>query len=352
MPEIRIDLYSDTLTKPTKEMREFALSAEVGDEQRGEDPSVNVLQDMVAEMLGKEAALFLPSGTMCNVISFVVHCRAGEVVLLDRTAHPFIAEGGAASVVGGVVFFPLDGERGMFSVRQLEEVLFPPSRYRPPARLLSIEQTVNLPGGLVWPLERIWEVCATAKDRGLSTHMDGARLLNASVATGISVADYAQTLDSVWIDLSKGVGAPVGAVLAGTNEFITQAWQWKQRLGGAMRQAGIIAAAGIYGLRHQIERLAEDHENAKRLAQGIAGAPGIGIDPGVVETNIVRFNVDYPGLTAYDFADRLLQEEGVRVSVPSPASIRVVPHLGISRADVETAAASIRALGERLTSES
>lgn len=352
MPEIRIDLYSDTLTKPTKEMREFALSAEVGDEQRGEDPSVNVLQDMVAEMLGKEAALFLPSGTMCNVISFVVHCRAGEVVLLDRTAHPFLSEGGAASVVGGVVFFPLDGEQGMFTVQQLEGVLFPPSRYRPPPRLLSIEQTVNLPGGLIWPLERIRAVCATAQDRGLSTHMDGARLLNASVATSISVADYAKSLDSVWIDLSKGVGAPVGAVLAGTEEFITQAWQWKQRLGGAMRQAGIIAAAGIYGLRHQVDRLAEDHENAKRLAYGIAGTPGLEIDPGVVETNIVRFNVDYPGLTAYDYADRLLQEESIRVSVPSPASIRVVSHLGISRADVDIAAASIRALGERLTSES
>ena len=147
------------------------------------------------------------------------------------------------------------------------------------------------------------------------------------------------------------MGAPVGAVLAGTKEFITKAWQWKQRLGGAMRQAGIIAAAGIYGLRHQIERLQEDHENAKRLAQGIAGAPGIGIDPGVVETNIVRFDVRYAGLSAYDFADRLLQEEGVRVSVPSPASIRVVPHLGISRADVDAAVASIHALGKRLTSE-
>ena len=341
MPEIRIDLYSDTLTKPTKEMREFMCAAQVGDEQKGEDPSVNALQRMVAEMLDQEAAVFLPSGTMCNQIAFAAHCRPGNVVLLDRTAHPMIAEAGGAAILAGATLYPIDGELGMFTAEQVAQVMPAPSRYQPTVRVVSIEQTTNKPGGRIWPLEQIRALCDVAHSHDAVIHMDGARLFNASVARNISVKDYARGLDSVWIDLSKGLGAPVGAVLAGSQAFIEEAWQWKQRIGGAMRQAGIIAAAGIYALQHHLERLVEDHRNAKRFARGIADPPGIQIDLEAVETNIVRFDVAETGIAAREFADRLLAEEGVRVSVIDATALRAVLHLDITTTEVDVAAQSI-----------
>lgn len=348
MPEIRIDLYSDTLTKPTKEMREFMCAAQVGDEQKGEDPSVNALQRMVAEMLDQEAAVFLPSGTMCNQIALAAHCRPGDVVLLDRTAHPMIAEAGGAAVLAGATLYPIDGELGMFTAEQVAQVMPAPSRYQPTVRVVSIEQTTNRPGGRIWPLEQIRAVCEVARSRDAVVHMDGARLFNASVARNISAKDYAGGLDSVWIDLSKGLGAPVGAVLAGSQAFIEKAWQWKQRIGGAMRQAGIIAAAGIYALQHHLERLVEDHRNAKRFAQGIADAPGIQIDLEAVETNIVRFDVAETGIAAREFADRLLAEEGVRVSVIDPTALRAVLHLDITTTEVNVASQSVCNLAQRV----
>lgn len=347
MPEIRIDLYSDTLSLPTPEMRRFACFAPVGDEQKGEDPSVNQLQEMVAEMLGKEDAVFLPSGTMCNQISLAVHCRPGDVILLDRTAHPLIAESGGTAILAAATAYPIDGPDGMFTPEQVSALMFPPSRYRPTMRVVSIEQTTNAPGGRIWPLEQLREVCGVAHEWGLATHMDGARLFNASVASGIDVSDYAATLDSVWIDLSKGLGAPVGAVLAGSREFIEEAWQWKQRIGGAMRQAGIIAAAGIHALRHHITRLAQDHENARRLARQIAEIPGLGIDLASVETNIVRFETSGLGVSPPEFARRLEEEEGVRVSTPGPF-LRAVTYLDISESDVDEAAAAMRRLARRI----
>ncbi len=349
MAKIRIDLYSDTLSLPTESMRRYAWAAPVGDEQKGEDPSVNQLQEMVARMLGKEDAVFLPSGTMCNLIAFATHCRPGDVILLDRTAHPLISEAGGAALLAGVTVHPIDGPSGMFTPPQVAELILPPTRYRPPVRLVSIEQTVNAAGGRIWPLEQIREVCSEAHDRGLRTHMDGARLFNASVASGVAVAEYAASFDSIWVDLSKGLGAPVGAVLAGTQEFIQEAWQWKQRIGGAMRQAGIIAAAGIHALRHHVDRLAQDHENARRLAGQIAGSPGIEINPETVETNIVRFESSAPGVSAAEFARRLQQEEGVRISTPGTWA-RAVTYLDITEADVDRAAASIRALAKRIAS--
>src|SRR5713101_8224220 len=254
---IVIDLFSDTLTKPTPEMRRFMCEAEVGDEQKGEDPTVTRLQEMVAELLGKEAAVYLPSGTMCNEIAVKVHTR------------------------------PRDA---------------------PPTRLVSVENTSNLGGGRVWPLAAVQDVAATARALGLATHMDGARLLNAVVASGTPARAYAALVDSAWIDFSKGLGAPVGACLAGTRAFIEEAWRYKQALGGAMRQAGIIAAGGVYALRHHVDRLAEDHEHARIFARGIAGLPGVALDPAHVETNIVIFDVTAPGLTAQALADRLLAE--------------------------------------------
>ncbi|MDP6778654.1 MAG: threonine aldolase family protein, partial [Candidatus Latescibacteria bacterium] len=275
MRSVEIDLYSDTATRPTQAMREFMCAAEVGDEQKGEDPSVNRLQQMAAELLGKEAALFVPSGTMCNQIAFAVHCRQGDVILLDRSAHPLHSEGGGASVLAGATPYPIDGVKGQFTAKQMVEEMPPADRYWPGVTLVSVEQTTNRPGGYIWPLEQIREVCEVAHSRGARTHMDGARLLNASVAAGIPAGEYAKTFESVWIDLSKGLGAPVGAVIASTAEFVEAAWLWKQRIGGAMRQAGIIAAAGIYALEHNVDRLAEDHRNAKRLASGITGTPGL-----------------------------------------------------------------------------
>ncbi len=284
---------------------------------------------------------------MCNLIALTVHCRPGDLILLDRSAHPLNAEAGGTAVVSGAIPYPLDGARGMFTAEQVAAAISPPSRNRPPVRVVSVEQTTNPPGGCVWPLEQIRAVCELAHERGVATHMDGARLFNASVASGIPVGEYAATFDSAWIDLSKGLGAPVGGVLAGSRAFIETAWQWKQRLGGAMRQAGIIAAAGIYALRHHVGRLAEDHANARRLAQAIAGTPGLRVDAGGIETNIVRIDITGAGVTARAFADRLLAEEGVRVSTPGWTVMRAVTHLDVSETDTDVAAIAIRAAAER-----
>jgi len=335
-PDIKIDLFSDTLTKPTPGMRQFMCNAEVGDEQKGEDPTVNHLQEMVATLLGKEAALFLPSGTMCNLISIKLHCRPGDEILLDRTAHPLNSEGGGAAVLAGALIRGLSGERGVFSAAQLKAAVRPFSRYQPKTRLVSVEQTSNMGGGTVWPLETIREVCAAGRQHNLRTHMDGARLLNAVVATKIPAKEYAATFDSAWIDLSKGLGAPVGAVLAGSEEFIADAWQWKQRLGGAMRQAGIIAAAGIYALRHHVERLAEDHANAKALATGLAEIATLQLNSYEVETNIVIIDISKTGRSSQEISDRLL-ERGLRMSIISPTCLRAVTHLDISPHQIEGA---------------
>lgn len=347
--QLKIDLYSDTATKPTREMREFMCAAEVGDEQRGEDPSVNELQDMVAEMLGKEAALLLPSGTMCNQIAFAVHCRPGDMVLLERNAHPLHSEAGGAAVLASTTLYPVDGVNGHFTAEHVAAEVQPATRYWPGFRLVAVEQTTNRPGGRVWPLEQMREVCEAAHERNLQTHMDGARLFNAVVASGIPAVEYARTFDSLWIDLSKGLGAPIGGVLAGSRAFIESAWQWKQRIGGAMRQAGFVAAAGIYALRHNVDRLAEDHANARRLALGISDAPGIHVSPDEVETNMVKFDVGGTGIGSKEFAGRLLADWGVRVSTPGPTAIRAIPYLGISRDDVDEATRAICSVAEEMS---
>jgi threonine aldolase len=344
---VTVDLFSDTVTRPTAPMRQFMCEAEVGDEQQREDPTVNLLQNMVAELLGKEAALFLPSGTMCNQVAFSVHCRPGDEILLQELAHPLLYEVGGPAAMVGAVMRPLPGRRGMFTGEQVREAIRPPAYYMPRTRAVSIEQTSNITGGLCWPREQIEEVCAVAHAAGLVTHMDGARLLNAVVATGIPARTFAAPFDSAWIDLSKGLGAPVGAVLAGSRDFIEQAWRFKQRFGGAMRQAGIIAAGGVYALRHHVARLAEDHQRARRLAKGLAALPGIRLDPKEVETNIVIFDVSGTGLSGEAFGARTLASHGVRFSVLGPTTVRAVTHLdipadGIERA-LEAARAAVRA---------
>ncbi|MGH2788986.1 MAG: threonine aldolase family protein [Actinomycetota bacterium] len=334
---IRVNLFSDTQTRPTEAMRNVMAEAEVGDEQLGEDPTVNLLQDMVAEMLGKEASVFLPSGTMCNEISFAVHCRPGDEIVMHETAHPLTAEGGGPAALTGALIRSLSGERGIFSAGALEAAIRPPSRYSARTRAVSIEQTTNIAGGAIWPLDTMHEVCTVARAHGLVPHLDGARLFNAVVATGISAADYAASFESAWIDLSKGLGAPVGAVLTGTADFIDEAWRFKQRMGGAMRQAGIIAAAGVYALRHHLHGLEQDHANAATLARGLADLPGIALDPDLVETNIVIFDVAGTKMTADEFAARMLDDHGVRYSTIGPTSVRAVTHLDVSREDVEIA---------------
>ena len=333
---IDVDLYSDTQTRPSRAMRQFICDADVGDEQRGEDPTVNLLQEMVADLLGKEAALFLPSGTMCNEISMKVHTRHGDEVLLDRTAHPIHFEAGAPGMLSGVILSPLDGDHGVFTPEMVDEAVHAPGRHAPPTRLLWVENTSNLGGGAVWPLPRVQAVCATARRHGLATHLDGARLMNAVVASGVSAAAFAGPFDSVWIDFTKGLGAPVGAALAGSRDFIETAWRYKQAFGGAMRQAGIIAAGAVYALRHNVERLAEDHANARRLADGLAQLPGITLDPARVETNIVFFDVAGTGIKAEDWVNRLL-EHGVRMGSVGSSRVRAVTHLDVDRDGIERA---------------
>src|SRR5438477_5988617 len=269
-PPVRINLLSDTQTRPTPGMREAMAKAEVGGEQLGDDPTVNALCERVAELLGKEAAVFMPSGTMCNVAATLVHCRPGDEILAHETAHIIAREGGAHAALGGFQIMPLRGEDGRFSPDTLRKALHPRPRQQPPPALVSLQQTANIGGGTIWKKAALDEVVQIADAAGLATHMDGARLLNACVATAIAAGDMAAGWDSAWIDFSKGLGAPIGAVIAGSRQFIDEVWRWKQRLGGSMRQAGICAAACLHALDHHVDRLNDDHANARALATGLA----------------------------------------------------------------------------------
>ena len=342
MPAIDVDLYSDTVTRPTREMRRFMCEAEVGDEQKQEDPTVNLLQEMVADLLGKEAALFLPSGTMCNEIALRVHCRPGDEMLAHRTAHPIHYEGGGPAALAGVNVSALDGPRGQYDADAVAAAIRPDSRYMPRTRLLWVEQTSNLGGGSIWALDRIAAVTDVARRHGLRTHLDGARLMNAVVASGVAARDHAAPFDSAWIDFTKGLGAPVGAALAGSRDFIAEAWRLKQQMGGAMRQAGIIAAGGVFALHHHVKRLAEDHAHARRLAEGLAALPGVGLDPATVETNIVIFELR----GALDAAATVaaLLARGVRMGAMGPRTVRAVTHLDVDAAQIERALDAARAV--------
>lgn len=335
-----IDLYSDTSTRPTPAMRQAMADADVGDEQLGEDPTTTALQERIAELLGKEAAVFLPSGTMCNQISLLVHCRPGDEVIGADGTHVFTSEAGGGSALAGAQTWPIVCERGIFSAEHVEAAIREPSRHSPRSRLLVIEQTVNRGGGAVWPVQTIEEVAQAARRHGLVVHMDGARLLNAVVASKIPAKVMAAHCDSVWLDLSKGLGCPVGGVLAGSREFIEEAWRWKHRIGGAMRQSGVLAAAGLYALDHHVERLAEDHANAALLAARIREIPGITLmtEP---ETNIVYFDVSGTSRSTRAVTEALLAEN-VRMGTSYGGMIRAVTHLDVSREDVENAAAALR----------
>ncbi len=331
-----IDLVSDTATRPSAEMRRYMADAPVGDEQIREDPTVNRLQEMVAEMTGKEEALFLPSGTMCNAIGIKVHTQPGDRIVLERYAHPFTSEAGGPGLLCGVMTTLIEGDRGVYTAEQLEEVMPAYSYHSAPTTLVLLENTHNRGSGKIWPLEGVQSVADTAHRLGAKTHMDGARLLNAVVASGIPASVWAEKMDTVWIDLSKGLGAPVGGVLAGDHETMERARRYKHMFGGAMRQAGIIAAAGVYALEHNLDRLAEDHENAKVLARGLADIPGIGIDPDDIETNLVYFDVDETGKTAAEIT-AAMKEKGVRMGATGKHRIRAVTHLDVSREEIDQA---------------
>lgn len=337
----RYDFYSDTLTKPTEEMRKYMCSAEVGDEQRLEDPTTNRLQDMVAELLNKEAGLFVPSGTMANEVSFLSNCHPGDEIIMDISAHPYHAEGGAPAALGGITTRPVLGDRGIFTGAQVEEAIRPPHRLRQRSRLVSVEQPTNITGGHIWQLDKIEDVVAMARKYNLYAHMDGARIFNASIVTGIPVSKYAGYFDTTWVDFSKGLGAPVGAVVVGSKEFIEEAWRWKQRLGGAMRQSGILAAACIYALEHHVDRLAEDHENAKYLAHRLCEIPKISINPDMVETNIVTFDISQTGKPAALLATEFIERD-VRFSIVAKTKLRAVAYLGITQKHIDEALKIVR----------
>ncbi len=338
-----IDLTSDTATRPTPEMRRFMAEAPVGDEQRREDPTVNELQEMTADLLGKEAALFLPSGTMCNAIAFAVHAGRGDAVILDRSSHPNQSEAGGPAWLANVMLRPVDSPRGIFTADDIAPLVSRRSTHEARSALVSVENTTNRGGGAIWPLENLAGIRALADDHGMRLHMDGARLLNAVVASDIPASAFAAYADSVWLDLSKGLGAPVGAVLAGAAEFIEQARLLKHLFGGAMRQAGIIAAGGVYALRHHVDRLADDHANARLLADGLASIPGIRLVFGLPDTNIVFFDISDTGLTPTQL-EAGINHLGVRIGAAYDGTtvIRAVTHLDVSRADCEAAVAAIR----------
>jgi threonine aldolase len=342
MSAIDVDLYSDTVTRPTAAMRRAMAEAEVGDEQLLEDPTVNALQERVADLLGKDAALFLPSGTMANQVSIRVHARPGDEMLAHRTAHPIHFEVGGIAALAGVQVRPLEGPRGQYDAATAEAAIRPGWREMPRTRLLWVEQTSNLGGGSIWPLERVGEVTELARRHGLATHLDGARLLNAVVASGVAARHWAAPFDSAWIDFSKGLGAPIGSCLAGSAAFIEEAWRLKQQMGGAMRQAGIIAAAAVYALDHHVDRLAEDHANARRLAERLAELPGVEIDLAGVETNIVL--IELSGALDAEVALNRLAERGVRMVSLGPRTLRAVTHLDVDAAGIDRAITAAQAV--------
>jgi threonine aldolase len=330
-----IDLFSDTHTLPTDGMRRAIAEAEVGDEQLGEDPTTRRLEERVAELLGKPAALFLPSGSMCNKVAVSTLTRPGDALVCDHRAHVYRFEGGGSAVLSGIVFEPIVTPDGHFTPEQVAAVMNAGSVYQPRTAVVALEQTHNFAGGTVWPFERYVAVCDTARAAGASVYTDGARLLNAVTASGIGAERWSEPVDAVWIDFSKGLGAPAGAAIAGSIEFIEAANRYKYLYGGAMRQSGILTAAALYALDHHVDRLADDHGNARRLAEGLSG---LGLDVLPPESNMV-FCAPPTGLGVAAFVDALAGE-GVRVSPISATHIRMVTHLGVSAQDVENAIAA------------
>lgn len=326
-----VDLRSDTLTKPSKRMRQVMADAEVGDDVYGEDPEASRLEARVAERLGKEAALFVPSGTMGNQIALLLHCRRGDAVVVGEGTHCMVYEAGGGAALAGVQF-SVAGRGGLFSADEMEAVVTPEFDAFPRTRLVVVENTHNRAGGRIWPQREFVDVAARARKLGLSVHLDGARLWNAHVATGVALEALAAPADTVNVCFSKGLGAPVGSALLGSREYIREARRLRKMLGGGMRQVGVLCAAALFALEHQLERLEEDHLLARRLAQGLSELPGFSVAP--VDSNIV--NIDHAHVPALQLVSRLMAQ-GVLVNVVGPHRLRAVLHHDVNAADVKLA---------------
>jgi threonine aldolase len=330
-----IDLRSDTVTVPTVAMREFMLSASVGDDVFGEDPTINQLQDMIAEMTGMQKALFVPSGTQANQISINAYTRPGHEVICDYNSHIFNYESGAAGMLSGVQLHPIVGENGHPTLDQIKEAVRPEDDHYPQTGLICLENTHNRAGGTIYPISEIRKISDFAKNINLPLHLDGARLWNASISTGISIKDYCSYFDSVSMCFSKGLGAPIGSIVAGTKDFIKKAHYYRKAYGGGMRQAGILAAACIFAVENHFERLKTDHENARKLAKILSGYPEVQIDMNSVQSNIVIADFKNTGRTATELKN-LLFSSGIATIVIGPTKIRFVTHMHVSSEDIES----------------
>lgn len=337
-----IDLRSDTVTLPTPRMREAMARAELGDDVFGEDPTVNRLQELAAERMGKEAALFVASGTMANLVSLLTHCGRGDEAIMGSMAHTFLFEAGGVSALGGVHVRTVPNlPNGMLDPAEVEAAVRPDNVHYPRSRVVVLENTHNRCGGAVLSPEQTHAVAAVAHARGLKLHLDGARIFNAAVALGVPAHVLAAEADSVSFCLSKGLACPVGSLICGSKQFIAEARRIRKAVGGGMRQAGVLAAAGIVALEEMIDRLAEDHANARLLGEAIAGIPGLAIDPKTVMSNIVIFEVTSPKVTPAQVSARLL-ELGVKINPIEGRKMRAVTHYGIERRDVEEAIAALQ----------
>jgi threonine aldolase len=338
-----IDLRSDTVTRPTEGMRAAMAAAEVGDDVYGEDPTVRELEARTAELLGKEDAVFVPTGTMSNQIAVRIRKEPGDLVLIEGSSHIVANEAGGAAAISGVTIRPLSGERGVFGPDEVDAAVgvphpFKPTTLSPPARLLCVENTHNAGGGTVWPLEQIRAVCKAGRRHGLALHLDGARLWHATAASGVPERDYAEPFDTVDVCFSKGLGAPVGSALAGSRALVARARRFKQQLGGGMRQAGVLAAAALHALEHHRPRLEADIRNARALARGLARLDGISIDADAVHSNIVRFDVTVG--SAADLAEHC-HAAGVHMIPGGSRGVRAVLHRDVTAEDVERALAVV-----------
>jgi threonine aldolase len=341
---MHIDLRSDTVTRPTSEMRKVMAEAEVGDDVLGDDPSVRRLEEAVAARLGKAAACFVPSGTMANQCAIRATTEPGDEIIAHEGSHIIHYEGGGAAALSGASIRPLAGGRGMFSAAEVEGAVRSPDSHFPQSRLLVVENTHNRGGGSVWPLERVAEVCAAALGHGLRRHLDGARLWNACVASGRQPSEYAAHFDTVSVCFSKGLGAPVGSAVAGSVELIGRVRRFRKMFGGAMRQSGILAAAANHAMTRHYDRLAEDHANAKRLAGAIAEMRGARIEAGSVETNIVYFDLAEACPLDARGACEAMAKSGVHMLATGARRVRAVCHLDVSSAGIDGAIGVMRGL--------
>jgi threonine aldolase len=350
MTDRPVDIRSDTVTKPTPEMRVAIANAEVNDDVIDVDPTVKRLQDLCAEMLGKEAAIYMPSGTMTNQVAVRVHCQPGDELICDVNCHIYNYEQGAYAQLSGVATRTVEGDFGVLQVDQLRDLIRPDNEHMVRTRLVCLENTHNRGAGRILPYESVESVCRWAQENGLGRHLDGARLFNAAVASGIEATEWAKHFDTVSVCFSKGLGAPVGSALAGPRDLIELARRHRKVFGGGMRQSGIIAAGALYALENNVERLAEDHANAKILADAVRKADGLELEPDLVDTNMVIFRVDTSLGTSADFATAL-EEEGVLVLTVSPAKIRAVTHLDVTEEEVTRAGEIIQKVADKLKSQ-